>query len=148
MLKSTEAKADFIEYLESKGLSRSKTRLTLFDLITNLTDHFEAEELLATIKKKNLDISRATLYRTLALFEEGGFIRKVQFTDRHSHFEVAFGDDHHEHLICSKCSKVIDFHRNSIDTSLNEIAQEHNFKPISHKIEIIGICYECHIHSD
>lgn len=136
-------KERFVSYLKENGLSCSTKRLILFDLIYSLHLHFSAEELLDLANKKKLGISRAAIFRNLTTMEEGGFIRRVQFTDRHAHFEHTLGHIHHEHLICIRCQKIVDFHKSSLEHTFDEIAADHGFKPISHELEIRGICKDC-----
>jgi len=106
--------------------------------------HFEADELYLRLRQKgDRRISRATVYRTLPLLEESGLIRRVVFIDKHTHYENVYGHLHHEHLICLNCGKVIEFYKQSLEETLEDIAQENKFKSMAHKLEITGFCEHC-----
>jgi len=106
--------------------------------------HFEADELYFRLRQKgDRRISRATVYRTLPLLEESGLIRRVVFIDKHTHYEHVYGHMHHEHLICLNCGKVIEFYKQSLEDTLEDIARENQFKSMAHKLEITGFCDQC-----
>ena len=80
-------------------------------------EHFEADDLLLRLKKKNIRISRATIYRTLELLVKSRLVRKVTFGENHTHYEHTFGHKHHDHLICVKCGNVLEFTNPNIEQS-------------------------------
>ena len=80
------------------------------------------------------------MYRTLSLLCECGLVRKVAFVDRHSHYEHVFG---HDHLICSKCGRIIEFRDQSVSRSLEKVCKGKKFRPTSRKVEVVGLCEKC-----
>jgi len=130
-------------YLTYRGLSSSRVRLEIFDLILSISQHFDANELFLISRKKNIQISRASIFRNLPIFEKVGIIRKVQFTHRHTHYEYICDSNHHEHLICLSCGNMVEFLLPKIESTLEKISNKFNFKMLSHKFEINGICKEC-----
>ncbi|MBT3236679.1 MAG: transcriptional repressor [Bdellovibrionales bacterium] len=138
-----EGRDKFINYLKEHGYSCSKSRLKLFDLVHSIHHHFDSEELVKIANENKLQISRATIFRNLVLLEEAGFIKKVQFTDRHTHYEHIYGHKVHDHMICVKCGVVVEFFKRSIQVALEEVASEHSFVAHSHKLEIMGHCKKC-----
>jgi Fur family transcriptional regulator, ferric uptake regulator len=138
-----EARKKFICYLKENGYSCSKSRLELFDLVHSIHHHFDSEELVKIASQSHRQISRATIFRNLALLEEAGFIKKVQFTDRHTHYEHVYGHEIHDHMICTCCGTVVEFFKRSILVALEEVANEHSFTVDSHKLEIMGHCKKC-----
>ena len=131
-------------YFKQKSLKYTPERKTILEAVCSMDNHFEADELyLALREKSGRRISRATVYRTLPLLEESGLIRRVIFVDKHTHYEHVYDHLHHEHLICLKCGKIIEFYGQSLEDSLDDIAREHRFKAIAHKLEITGYCDNC-----
>jgi len=130
------------ESLSSKGFKITKQRKQILDFILKTKGHFEIEDLVYKMKKKNKDVSRATIYRTISLLKELGFVEEVIKYDNKTIYEIA-GKGHHDHLICIKCGKIIEFEDKNIEKLQNKICKKYNFKPIYHRLEIFGICEEC-----
>lgn len=89
-------------------------------------------------------IDRASIYRTISLFEELGFVRRVSVGWKYKIELTDLFTVHHHHLHCQNCGKVIDIHdKPAFDLAVAELAQEHGFRPLSHELEIRGICQNC-----
>jgi Fur family ferric uptake transcriptional regulator len=105
--------------------------------------HFEAEELLIDMRKNRKRVSKATIYRTLALLVKSGLLREVIFGEKHAHYEHVYGCNHHEHLVCIKCGKIIEFSDEEIEKFQDEVCVKNKFKPESHRFQITGYCEDC-----
>ena len=78
-------------------------------------DHFTAEELLAHSREVDPRVSRATVYRTLLVLEQAGFVEGLDAGDGGRRFELA-GDtnrDHH-HLVCVRCGQTEEFESHDV----------------------------------
>jgi len=133
----------FASYLSEHGLKLTAQRRTILTEVFKGHRHFEAEELLHRMRGKKLKVSKATLYRTLALLVEAGLLRKEVFGERHSHYEHIYGRKHHDHLICRGCGKIEEFRNEEIERIQDRICRRHDFQPTSHKMEIHGYCKKC-----
>jgi Fur family ferric uptake transcriptional regulator len=133
----------FREFLQLKGLRVTPEREAVFEEALNSGDHFEAEDLLFRLKSKDERISKATIYRTLPLLIEGGWLRKVIFNERHTHYERSSGARNHEHLVCADCGKIIEFKDKLIQEHLDAICRRNSFEPQDHKVEVTGYCKNC-----
>ncbi|PID30138.1 MAG: hypothetical protein CR982_01635 [Candidatus Cloacimonadota bacterium] len=135
------------EYSKKNNMRHSKEReKILFELCDseNLSSHFDADELFAQIKVKKIDVSRATIFRNLNLFVEAGILRRTKLGESHFHYEIC-GDekDRHEHLVCTKCGKLIEFVNPVILEEQRKIAEKNGFKILDYKHEIYGLCKDC-----
>jgi len=75
---------------------------------------------------------------------EQGLVDRVDFGDGRMHFECASEDDeHHDHMICSSCGKVIEFYNIEIEALQLAICREHGFMPTEHTLHIYGLCADC-----
>ena len=110
MPKHAAAIARFSEFLQQQGLKLTSEREALVREIFSIHYHFEADELLFKMKQNNVKISRATVYRTLELLVKSGLVRRVHLGEDHYHYEHVSGNSHHDHLICTACGMVIEFH--------------------------------------
>ena len=131
----------FAAYLRSRGLNFTAERQAVLRKVFAGEKHFQADELyLQLARNKGRAVSRATVYRTLSLLRECGLVRKVAFVDRHSHYEHLFG---HDHLICSKCGRIIEFRDQSVSRALEKVCKAKKFRVVSRKVEIVGLCRKC-----
>ena len=133
----------FQDFLSAQGLKLTRERTALVREIFGTHYHFEADELLFKMKGKSLKISRATIYRTLELLVKSGMVRRVHLGEEHYHYEHVRGDSHHDHLICTTCGTVIEFHDPQIEARQHEICQRKKFTPTFHNLQILGICEAC-----
>ena len=136
-------RAMFERYLRSQHLKLTPQRRLILDKVMARRDHFEADELVATLKRRGERLSRATIYRTLPLLVKCGLIREVQFGEGRAHYEHAFRDGHHDHLICIECGRVVEFYDGSIERLQGGVCKSHDFQPLSHSLEIRGYCSRC-----
>jgi Fur family ferric uptake transcriptional regulator len=139
----THATQVFAEYLNSKDLKLTRERKAVLQEIFLHPGHLEAEELAHNLRKKRKRASRATIYRTLDLLVESGIVRKVDLGHGHSHYELELDHPHHEHMICLKCGKVLEFSDKAIEKDLNRLCKRSGFEPSSHRFQIFGYCDRC-----
>ena len=133
----------FQGFLEGQGLKLTSERTALLREIFSSHYHFEADELLFKMKEKGLKISRATIYRSLDLLVKSGMVRRVHLGEDHYHYEHVSQDDHHDHLICTGCGGVIEFHDPALEERQLEICRGKKFTPTYHNLQILGICDRC-----
>ncbi|MFO0947256.1 MAG: transcriptional repressor [Planctomycetota bacterium] len=132
----------FREFLEIKGLKRTGERMRMVEHIFEKHHHFEADELVASLKEKNLRVSRSTVYRTLRVLVEAGLLRELHFGTS-THYEHDYGYPQHEHLVCDKCGAVIEFVSEELAKLQEAICREYRFRPTNHKFIIQGVCEKC-----
>lgn len=133
----------FQELLQQQGLKLTSERTALVREIFAIHYHFEADELLFKMKEKNVKISRATVYRTLELLVKFNMVRRVHLGEDHYHYEHVSGNSHHDHLICTACGGVIEFHDEILESRQLEICEKKKFTPTFHNLQILGVCDPC-----
>ena len=133
----------FSEYLNSKDLRLTKERKAVLQEVFLHPGHLEAEELAHNLRKKKKSASRATIYRTLDLLVESGIVRRVDLGHGHSHYELELDHPHHEHMICLKCGKVVEFSDRAIEKDLKRLCKRSGFEHSSHRFQIFGYCVKC-----
>lgn len=133
----------FKEYLQSKGLKFTPERQAILERVFASHKHFEAEDLLVDMRQRGERVSKATIYRTLFLLVKSGLLREVIFGEKHSHYEHIHGNEHHDHLVCSGCGKIIEFTEEDIERLQDEVCKRHRFRPESHRLQIQGLCHDC-----
>jgi Fur family ferric uptake transcriptional regulator len=133
----------FRDFLALQGQKLTNERAALVREIFSIHYHFEADELLFKMKEKSLKISRATIYRTLELLVKSGMVRRVHLGEDHYHYEHVSGNSHHDHLICTTCGHVIEFHDEPLEQRQREICERKKFTPTFHNLQILGVCDAC-----
>jgi Fur family ferric uptake transcriptional regulator len=133
----------FQDFLLRQGLKLTTERSALVREIFSIHYHFEADELLFKMKQKGLKISRATVYRTLELLVKSGMVRRVHLGEEHYHYEHVTGNSHHDHLICTTCGGVIEFHDEVLEQRQRDICEKKKFTPTFHNLQILGVCESC-----
>lgn len=133
--------SDLILKLKKSGYKLTTPRIEIIRKLTS-TKPYSAQELFEILKRQGLDIDLVTAYRTLELFEDLGFIQKIQFEDNVARYELISEDEHHHHLICINCGNVEDVEVDE-ETLVNQIKIKSEFKIQRHALEFFGFCLKC-----
>lgn len=137
------ARQELESYLRQQGYRITPERFEVLDAVMAQPGHFEADELFLNLKKNGSKVSRATVYKTLQILEDCDLVFRHRIKDHGSRYEKAFGRDHHDHLICIQCGKIVEFVDKTIEERQESVAREFNFRLISHSHQIFGICPDC-----
>jgi len=133
----------FENYLKTNNCRRTPERFKILLEIYQLKEHFSVEQLYLIMKNKNYNVSRATLYNTVELLTECKLIKKHQFSERTFFYEKSLKNSQHDHLMCNKCGKIIEFCDPRIQEIINDISIQNEFEIISHELYFFGICKQC-----
>ncbi len=133
----------FATFLAKHGQKLTRERSGLIREIYGTKYHFDADELLGRLKEKGLKTSRATIYRTLELLVRSEMVRRVHLGEDHYHYEWIGKGAHHDHLVCTTCGAVIEFHDDGLEAKQHEICAKFSFLPTFHNLQILGICGRC-----
>lgn len=98
-----------------------------------------AEDIYKALLDLGKEIGLATIYRVLTQFEAAGLVIRHHFESGQAVFELERGR-HHDHLICVKCGKIVEFVDESIESKQEQIAEENGFKISDHSLIIYGVC--------
>jgi len=127
-----------IERCEAKGLRITGQRRIIADVLQESDDHPDVEELYSRASARDYNISIATVYRTVKLFEESGILEKVEFGDGRARYEDA-EREHHDHLIDMNSGEVIEFVDPEIEALQEKIAERLGYRLKGHKLELYGV---------
>jgi Fur family transcriptional regulator, ferric uptake regulator len=106
-------------------------------------DHLSVEGIRRELKQQSERVGTATVYRTLDLLVESGLVRAHDFGEGFKRYEPMPTHADHEHLICQRCGKVVEFSNERLERMLPILADEHGFQHQRHRLEIYGVCREC-----
>ena len=131
------------EILKSNGLKVTLPRLKVLEMFEkNPGQHFSAEEVFSRLMEQGDEIGIATVYRILMQFADAGLLRKSNFDGDKAWFELEDGQ-HHDHLLCVECGKVVEFFNDSIEKQQQAVAKTHGFQLLEHSMVLYGLCQRC-----
>ncbi len=137
-----EAPVDRIEKLcVEKGMRMTDQRRVVARVLSTSHDHPDVEELYRRSAAVDPNISIATVYRTVRLFEEAGIIARLDFRDGRSRYEES-PDTHHDHLIDMKSGQVVEFMDEEIERLQALIAKRLGYRLVDHRLELYGVPIE------
>lgn len=137
----------FSEYLKRKGLRITPQRMKILDAFLRTEDHVSMEELFLIVRQNDRTIGQVTVYRTLKLLCEAGIASAVNFEEGLVRYEPR-DLHHHDHLVCERCGKKIEFINEAIEELQEAVCREHDFLPTAHHMVLYGVCSECRKKTD
>jgi len=140
---AVKAKPQFSNFLKQQGFKRTPEREKVLQEVFATEGHFEAEELAYRLRQKGSRISKATVYRTLPLLARAGLIKEAIHGEKHHHYEHIHEEQQHDHLICLRCGRIVEFEEESLREIEKEICDKHEFRPEKILVEIFGYCKKC-----
>ena len=129
--------------LKKEGLRYTQQRQSVWDELCATNDHRDAEEIYLAIRQSGLNVSRATVYRTMDILVKNDFARKLELGDGRSRYESKLNVPHHDHLICTSCGRIVEFMDQEIENLQEEIAKQYDFILNRHIHQLFGICKKC-----
>ena len=106
-------------------------------VLSDASDHPDAEEVHRRVSDIEPGISLSTVYRTIRLFEDAGILERHDFGEGRARFEQA-GGDHHDHLIDLDTGDVIEFHDPEIEALQEKIAERLGYELVGHRLELFA----------
>ncbi len=142
-LRAKQEDATIERCLYDRGLRLTEGRRMIIREVMGEHEHFGAENLYEKFREKGLRTSRATVYRTLPLLQACGIIQETRRTEKGAEYEVIYGREHHDHLRCLGCGRIIEFKSPEIEKLQKQICRKLGFEQTGHRHEIIGYCNRC-----
>ena len=142
-MKPESALRRFEEFLRGKDLRVTQQRREVLLLAWSTHEHFTAEQMYSWARQRGGQASRATVYRTLSLLVEGGFLAALERGQGQILYEHILGHQHHDHMICRGCERVLEFRSEEIERLQEEIAEQNNFQLVHHVLRLEGYCPKC-----
>ncbi len=130
-------------FLRTRGLRMTGEREALVLAALGRPRHFTLEELVEDVVRRDTRASRATVYRGLPILVEAGILQPVLVSEEPRRFELALGRRHHDHLLCRRCGRVVEFRSSAIEEEQLKIAARNGYRLTGHVHELVGNCAAC-----
>ncbi|WP_105199873.1 MULTISPECIES: ferric iron uptake transcriptional regulator [unclassified Pseudoalteromonas] len=128
--------------LKKAGLKVTLPRIKILEILQCPDNqHISAEDVYKILLDNSEEIGLATVYRVLNQFDDAGIVTRHHFEGGKSVFELA-GSTHHDHLVCLKCGRVIEFEDEMIEQRQLEIAHSNGIKLTNHSLYLYGECVD------
>lgn len=143
-MKHASIRKAFEEFLHSRSLKLTVQRERIFERAFATHAHFSAETLFGWLRAEGGPaVSRATVYRTLALLVEGGFLNSLDAGGGELVYEHVLGHRHHDHMVCVDCGRIEEFFDERIERFQQEACERKGFRLLHHDLRLFGTCPAC-----
>src|SRR3954467_860997 len=139
----TEEQEVFLKHIQKQGLKRTAQRDLILDVFLTNEGHVSGEDLYQLVRAKDPTVGQTTVYRTLRLLTEAGLAPEVGLGDGRAHYEHNYKHEHHDHMICSECGKIIEFYSPELEAIQDAMARKYKFRLTEHLLRMIGVCADC-----
>jgi len=135
----------FGRYLREQGLPVTQQREAVAEVVFAASEHLSVDDIEHELRQRGERIGKATIYRTLDLLVRSRLVEEHEFGEGFKRYEHRLSQQPvHEHLICVECGKVIEFTSTEVQRVEARVRVEQGFVPVRHRLEIYGLCRECH----
>ncbi|OQX62685.1 MAG: Fur family transcriptional regulator [Desulfococcus sp. 4484_241] len=136
-------KAHFRRLFENEGVSDFDDILKVLDVFLETEEHITSSQLIELLKSRGTELEPSVVRNALRLFTNFGFAKKLRFEDGKIRYEHCHLGEHHDHMICKKCGRIIEFRDDKLESIQAEVAASYGFHMLWHRMEIYGICSGC-----
>lgn len=130
------------DHLAGLGVRVTRPRALVLSELMREGNDLTAQALHARLRAQGERTGLATVYRTLTLLAGGGAIDAIA----HHPGELCYrwcGAEHHHHLVCATCHRVVVLGDCELDSWLDRLSAEHGFVATGHRLEVAGVCAGC-----
>jgi Fur family ferric uptake transcriptional regulator len=136
-------KMQFSRLFENEGIDQIEDRMAILEVFLGLEGHISFKELEEALWRKGYRLEPDFIKKTINLLCRYGFAYKKQFKGQPTLYEHRHLGCHHDHLVCTKCNRIVEFENQQMERMQAEIAASHGFHVLQHRMEIYGLCSEC-----
>lgn len=133
----------FRRYLRDHRLPVTRQRDAVAEVVFGSEDHLSVEGIQRKLRERGEHVGTATVYRTLDVLVQSGLVRAHDFGEGFKRYEPMPAQTHHEHLICLRCGRVVEFQNERLERMLHFVADDTGFQLQRHRVELYGLCRDC-----
>ena len=138
-----QEKQQFKKLFKQEHIDNFEDRFKVLEAFLQTEKHVSVDELVARLDHNGWRLELEFVKETLKLMCRFGFAHKSRFDNGVVLYEHRHLGQHHDHMVCTKCRKILEFEEEQIEQLQIKIAAAHGFHMLQHKLEIYGICNDC-----
>ena len=138
-----QEKQQFKKLFKQEYIDDFEDRFSILEVFLQTEKHLTSSELIELLEENGYNFEPDFIRDTLKLMVRFGFAKKNRFNNGPVRYEHLHLGQHHDHMICTKCRKIVEFSEDRLEDLQVQIAAAHGFHMLQHKMEIYGICSEC-----
>jgi Fur family ferric uptake transcriptional regulator len=128
-------------YLDHNNLKLTRQRVAILEVFLEAGGHVTSEDLFRKVRELYPHIGHTTVYRTMKILCDAGLASERHFGDGATRYETK--QEHHDHLVCLRFRKIIEFEDSTIESARRKVAKSHSFRLLRHRHELYGYCIDC-----
>lgn len=140
-------RSDIVDKLHAQvkehGYKMTGPRIQVLEYLVSAGGHPGVQEIYDAVKLKQPGTGIATIYRTMELLTRLGLVRALLRYDNRLHYEINWPEEHHHHLICTQCGRVVEFSNCTFQQMSHDIEKTTRFQIHKHTLEAYGLCPQC-----
>ena len=138
-----QEKQQFKKLFKQEHIDNFEDRFKVLEAFLQTEKHVSVNQLVERLESNGWRLDLEFVKETLRLMCRFGFAHKSRFDNGVVLYEHRHLGQHHDHMICTKCRKILEFEEEPIEQLQIKIAAAHGFHMLQHKLEIYGICNDC-----
>ena len=135
--------AEFETFLEEQNQRYTTQKKEIVSAILSKKDHFEIDEFISEVHLSGKRLARATVYRTVKQLLDANLIQKINAGNGRVYYEYNEELEHHDHMICNQCGKILEIKNKTIDKAINNECKKLSFTAEYRSLHIYGTCSDC-----
>jgi len=132
-----------IAALRHRGYRLTPQRRAVLEVIAGTDEHLTPADIYHRVRGRHRSIGLVTVYRTLDVLSELGLICELRTEDGGRSYLLTRPSEHHHHLVCSNCGKVVNFTGCQLGELERRLSHETGFQIDHHLLEFTGCCPDC-----
>jgi Fur family transcriptional regulator, ferric uptake regulator len=140
--------AELIRALENAGHRMTDARRAVVALIAGRDGTFGTADLIADAERRNINVARASVFRTLELLSGIGAVERLDLPDGEHGYVRCDSPGHHHHLVCSRCQRSVDLENIGMTPILRDVERQTGYRIDQHRVELFGLCPDCQAAAD
>lgn len=134
-----QVEAFFRGFCRRRGLKMTQERRQILEAVATAGEHFDSEWLFDRMRQQRSRVSRATLYRTIALLRDAGILKQVLHGHKHMHYEYVFGRQEHDHIVDVDTGQVVEVDSAEMIRLRDAICRRLGYRALSHRLQIFAV---------
>lgn len=127
-------------------LKKTKALSALYEVLESEKKPLDVEHILEMLKKRNIEVDRTTVFRMVNKLVKAGILTRLEFNEGKARYELS-SLPHHHHAVCTICGKTEDIEKCDIEEISKNVEKKMEFKTLTHRLELFGVCRECKLKS-